>query len=85
MKSDASKTNAEKIVKSQFFYGSLYQQLDQKYIGKPEAAPESLKSWEKSIKTIEWNRNPENVHTKKAKNNFFITLQDLIELTSRLI
>jgi hypothetical protein len=44
--------------------------LDQKYIGKPEAAPESLKSWEKSIKTIEWNRNPENVHTKKAREQF---------------
>jgi hypothetical protein len=29
--------------------------------------PSSLKSWTKEIRVQEWNRNPENVHTKKAR------------------
>ena len=42
--------------------------MDQKYIPKPQAAPQSLKSWTKSVTNLEWNRNPENTHTKKARD-----------------
>lgn len=42
--------------------------MDQKYIPKPMNAPTSLKSWTKEVKTMEWNRNPENPYTKKARD-----------------
>ena len=61
------KSDEKKVVKNQFFYGSHYQQMDQKYIGKPQPAPDSLKSWTKGVQTLEWNRNPENPHTKRAR------------------
>jgi hypothetical protein len=55
-------------VKNNLFYGSLYQQLDQKYM-KPMEAPTSLKSWQKEIKlNNDWNRNPNNPYTKKARD-----------------
>jgi hypothetical protein len=65
------KTDDRKIVKNHFFYGSHYQQLDQKYMPKPTEAPSSLKSWTKGIKGNEWNRNPENPYTKKARELLF--------------
>jgi hypothetical protein len=61
------RSDARKVVKNQVFYGSLYQQMDQKYVTRPEV-PAALKSWQKEIKmNNEWNRNPNNPYTKKAR------------------
>lgn len=67
-KIEAFKTDSRKVVKNNLFYGSHYQQLDQKYIPKPMEAPQALKSWQKDIKGNEWNRNPNNPYTKKARD-----------------
>lgn len=39
-KIEQTKIDARKIVKNHIFYGSLYQQMDQKYMPKPVQAPE---------------------------------------------
>jgi hypothetical protein len=67
-KADLFRKDERKVVKNNIFYGSHYQQLEQKYMPTPIQAPSSLKSWQKGIKGLEWNRNPENVHTKKARD-----------------
>jgi hypothetical protein len=62
------RSDARKVVKNQVFYGSLYQQMDQKYVTRAPEVPAALKSWQKEIKmNNEWNRNPNNPYTKKAR------------------
>ena len=70
-KEENNRKDERKMVKNHIFYGSHYQQLDQKYMPKAVVAPESLKSWQKAVQVISWNRNPENVHTKKARDLLF--------------
>ena len=53
-------------LKSNHLYGSYYQQQDQKYL-KQHQTSRAYKTYIKGIKK-EWNRNPNNLNTKLARD-----------------
>lgn len=55
------------LLKNRVFYGSHYQ--DQKYVDKVQPTT-AYKTYKKDVKN-EWNRNPNNEHTKKARDMLF--------------
>eukprot|EP00347_Sterkiella_histriomuscorum_P002795 403366770 len=58
------------VLKNQVFYGSFYQQTSQKYV-KEVRPPQEYKSYDKDVKTLVWNRNPQNLYAVKARDKFY--------------
>lgn len=57
------------VLKNRILYGSHYQ--DQKYVDKIQPS-RAFKTYVKDVKN-EWNRNPNNEHTKKAREQMLYT------------